>query len=64
MKKNKGKGAVVLDVQESDSRPGLKHEIRLGGDSRVYCTCEAWRWGRGKPCKHVKRYAAKLRKAA
>jgi hypothetical protein len=31
-----------------------EYEIRQGKDGVVYCTCPAWRFGHGEPCKHMK----------
>jgi len=54
-----GKKYIILAEVESENTPGKKYEIRLGGDSRVYCTCPAWRF-RGGNCKHLTRYREEL----
>lgn len=46
---------IVLQMVASDSRVGVKYEIRVGKDHRVYCTCPAWKYS-GKNCKHLHRY--------
>ena len=46
----------VLCVISSFSQSDVEYEIRRGGDGRIYCTCPAWRFGRGKSCKHLKLY--------
>jgi hypothetical protein len=45
---------TVLMVVQSRSRKAVQHEIRLAADKRtVYCTCESWKWGKGRDCYHM-----------
>jgi hypothetical protein len=48
----------------SFTSPGKVYELRLGRDGRPYCTCPAWRFGRGKPCKHLRLVAKAVGVAA
>lgn len=51
MKKN---NAIVLVANVGSTG---KYQIRLGGDSRVYCTCPAWKFsGDAKDCKHLREH--------
>ncbi len=43
---------VVASIN-SFTQPGKFYEVRIGKDGKPYCTCPAWRFGRGKPCKHM-----------
>jgi len=43
----------LLRTIGSFTRPDVQYEIRLGRDGRIYCTCPAWRFRRGKACKHL-----------
>jgi hypothetical protein len=46
----------------SQSRAGKEFEVITDEDgSDCSCECEAFRWGHGKPCKHVKMVMNKLR---
>ena len=36
----------VLARYKSQSSPGLKHEVRRGGDNVIYCTCNGWKMAR------------------
>jgi hypothetical protein len=47
----------ILATAESNSKPGTYHEIRLGKDGVVYCTC--WAWRINKWCKHLDEYHSK-----
>jgi hypothetical protein len=49
---------VLVNVPSS-SNPDKLYEIRLGSDSKIYCTCPAWRFSkaREKGCKHVRAVA-------
>ena len=48
------KAIVLAEVLGSK---GTIYEIRQSQkDGRVYCSCPAWRFGRGKDCKHLKAY--------
>ena len=49
----------VVRVVESSSRPGVKYEIRLGHDHRLYCTCPGWKFG-GRTCKHLRAFEAEV----
>ena len=55
---------TVLATFASESRPGHSHEVRLGADGVVYCTCESWRFQRLTPslrtCKHTKAFVARV----
>lgn len=53
------KPKMVLKVVESMTRPGVKYEIRLGHDGRVYCNCPASRFG-GLRCKHLEAFKVGL----
>jgi hypothetical protein len=48
---------TTLATVPSLTSPGKVYEIRLGKDGRTYCTCKAWQYGRGKPCKHLRALA-------
>lgn len=59
--------ATVLETFRSKSRPGLEHQVRLGRDGRVYCTCERWIFQHGprgarRDCKHVAQVRRRLGK--
>lgn len=49
---------TVIATFASESRPGHVHEVRLGANGTIYCTCEGWRFQRLSPglrtCKHTK----------
>ena len=47
---------VVLQTVVSKSNPDKHYEIRLGGDTRAYCTCPAWRFSSDKSCKHLREF--------
>lgn len=52
---------TVLAHVKSETREGVVHQIRMGADGNVYCTCEAWKYQR-KPvtertCKHLQAFA-------
>ena len=54
---NRGEGTVaVLETNESESRPGVFYEIRIGDDMRVYCSCPGWVHHQDQGCKHLKAY--------
>lgn len=36
------------------------YRVELKGDA-LTCTCEAFQYGRGKPCKHILRCAAEMK---
>ena len=52
---------TVLAHVVSETRPGVVHQIRMGADGNVYCTCEAWRFQRlpvrERSCKHLRAFA-------
>lgn len=56
--------ATLITTVASSSNPNLRHEIRLGGDGVVYCTCPAWRFQRKSPaarqCKHMRQSASTI----
>ena len=50
---------TVIALFASASKPGHSHEVRVGADGNVYCTCPAWRFQKGvspigRQCKHTK----------
>lgn len=49
---------TVIATFPSKSRPGHQHEVRVGADGVVYCTCPSWRFQHNHPsnrvCKHTK----------
>lgn len=49
---------TVLATFASKSNPGHRHEVRVGADGNIYCTCPAWRFQHNHPmnrvCKHTK----------
>jgi hypothetical protein len=49
--------ASVLATFASKSNPAHRHEVRLGADGNVYCTCPSWRFQKNHPtnrsCKHL-----------
>ena len=54
----------VLATFPSKSNPSKSHEVRLGKDGVVYCTCPAWRFQKLTPscrcCKHTKATVASM----
>ena len=40
---------TVLATFASESKPGHSHEVRLGADGVVYCTCPSWRFQKLTP---------------
>lgn len=54
---------TVLATFESASKPGLSHEVRIGADGVVYCTCPSWKFQKLSPslrsCKHTKAVMAR-----
>jgi hypothetical protein len=54
---------TVLAIFSSASKPGHQHEVRLGADGVVYCTCPSWRFQKRTPslrsCKHTKAFVAR-----
>jgi len=40
---------TVLARFESKSKPGHFHEVRLGADAVMYCTCNSWRFQKASP---------------
>ena len=49
----------VLLEYESKSSPGEFHEVRLGDDGVIYCTC--WAWKKKRTCKHLEDYFSCLK---
>jgi hypothetical protein len=49
---------TVLLTVPSASNPAKSHEVKLGKDGNVYCSCPAWRFQKVHPhartCKHIK----------
>ena len=50
---------TLLALFASASKPGHSHEVRVGADGNVYCTCPAWRFQKGvspigRQCKHTR----------
>lgn len=44
---------------ESDSEPGVEHEIKRHADGRLGCACLSYRFARGeKTCKHLRAWRA------
>jgi hypothetical protein len=47
---------TLLATFPSKSKPGHSHEVRVGADGVVYCTCPSWRFQKNHPsarvCKH------------
>lgn len=54
---------TVLAKFPSASKPGLFHEVRIGADGVIYCTCPSWRFQKNHPacrcCKHTKAFMAR-----
>lgn len=52
---------TVVAQAASESRPGLTHNICMGRDGVLYCTCESWRYQRlpasERSCKHLRAFA-------
>ena len=48
---------TVLATFPSASKPGHAHEVRMGADGVIYCTCPSWRFQKLTPsartCKHT-----------
>ena len=59
--------APVLARYASKSNPSKSHEVRLGADGVVYCTCPAWKFQKLTPscrcCKHTKMALASMKHA-
>lgn len=55
---------TVLARFESKSKPGHFHEVRLGADAVMYCTCNAWRFQKVNPshrtCCHTEAAVAQI----
>lgn len=55
---------TVLATFASASKPGHQHEVRLGADGVMYCTCPSWKFQRLTPslrtCKHTKALVARV----
>ena len=52
---------TVLAKVASETRPGVVHEIHMGEDGNIYCTCEAWKFQKRpvieRTCKHLQAFA-------
>jgi hypothetical protein len=46
-------GEVKVLATYPSSSGGRDHEVRLGGDGVVYCTCPGWRFHTRRWCKHL-----------
>lgn len=55
---------TVIATFPSASRPGHSHEVRVGADGVIYCTCPSWKFQRNHPsarcCKHTKAAMARM----
>ena len=56
---------TVIALFASASKPGHSHEVRVGADGNVYCTCPAWRFQKGvspigRQCKHTRMAVANM----
>ena len=55
--------ATVLATFPSKSSPGHVHEVRMGADGNIYCTCPSWRIQHNHPkcrtCKHLQAFEAR-----
>lgn len=55
--------ATVLATFPSASSPGTRHEVRMGADGNIYCTCPSWRFQHNHPkcrtCQHLKAFEAR-----
>lgn len=52
----------ILQQVQSSSNPDVVHEVRLGKDDKMYCTCPGWRHYRH--CKHLDAYVEKMMQTA
>ena len=58
----KSQGPITRLAQyPSESNPDHMHDILLGEDEVVYCTCARWRFQKGvqpkdRTCPHIERY--------
>ncbi len=52
---------AILAYVKSETREGVVHQIRIGADGNVYCTCEAWKYQKlsvtNRTCKHLQAFA-------
>jgi len=48
---------TLLATFASASKPGHSHEVRVGADGVIYCTCPSWKFQKNHPsnrvCKHT-----------
>lgn len=55
---------ILMGQFPSKSKPGTFHEVRLGHDNVLYCTCPSWRFLRNgvvaRTCPHVRNVQAAL----
>ena len=56
MKKVKTEKKVIQRFQSS-TNPSVFHEVRIGSDGKVYCSCRGWRTH--KHCWHLDKVKAK-----
>jgi hypothetical protein len=54
----------VLRRYESKSHPGSYHEVRMGRDGVLYCTCPGWRFLKGdiRTCRHIRDFMGAMRR--
>jgi len=56
MKKVKVERKVLAEFR-SNSNPNIVHEVRIGSDGKMYCSCRGWRTH--KHCWHLDKVKAK-----
>jgi len=57
---------ILLGQFPSKSTPGTMHEVRLGHDNVLYCTCPSWRFLKNgavvRTCPHTRNVMAALKR--
>jgi hypothetical protein len=53
---------TVLATFASKSNPSKSHDVRMGANGHIYCTCPGWKFQKLHPlkrtCTHLKQFAA------
>ena len=67
--KKRALGSVLLTLVPStnSATPDVKHEIRIGSDNLIYCTCKGWQFHRAEDdhqrmCKHILNFKKELQR--
>lgn len=59
LKRMRGVTSTLLARVKSKTRKNKVHEIRLGQNGAVFCTCEAWKYQHSGTCKHLEEFRQK-----